>query len=107
MCSTCFNSASVHLKWNFSTGMPHLSTTFGSISQIRVGVRNHLAAAGEADVRAVILVNRFLERFAVAFDAIRQTRESCRCRAFRSRRRFRCDSRAGNRVFLSHSHQGM
>ena len=33
MCFTCFSSKSDHLKWKRSTGMPHLSTTAGSISQ--------------------------------------------------------------------------
>ena len=58
---------SLHLKWKRSTGMPHSVHHVRIDIAERVLVRDHFAAAGEADRRSVLLRGCTLQRLAVAF----------------------------------------
>ena len=66
----------VHFQWKRSTGMPNWSTTVGIDLAVAVVVRDHLAAAGEADRRAVVAAIVVLELRAVAAAG----RDSAGCR---------------------------
>ena len=66
MCAAWRVSWSDHFQWKRSTGMPHLSFTVGIELAVGVFVGDHLAAAGEADERAVVAARVLLELLAVA-----------------------------------------
>ena len=98
MCAAWRVSCSDHFQWKRSVGMPQRSFARGIDLAIRVLVRDHLAAARQADERAVVAPHVFLELAAVAAGEVGQRPPCCRRSACAARCPSRCDSRARNRA---------